>query len=227
MSATVTNPKELLKDLKGKSCEECGYTWTSVEDVEEREPVVRGSSLYCSECRSNRPKTETVKERSIYVYPPSVEMTQRWKQHAKQAGMSISKFIVEHMEDVLTEETDDKYQSRAELIDKINQLKEENAELRKRNRMLDTLAERLDAEVKRHHSKPFIEDEFSGTRSYQRELVDVIQTRGSVKHGDLLDALDIDPKDTEVVKAVNRQLRQLEAYGLVKETAEGYRWEKP
>lgn len=220
------NGEKLLESLAGKACAECGYTWTSAEDVAEREPVVRGSSLYCSECRSNRPKTETVKERAISVYPPSVDMKRRWKERADELDKSVSRFIIDHIEEALREEDGETYQPRSELVDEINQLKEENTKLRKRNRMLDKLADRLDDEVKRYHAKPFAEEDYSGVRKYQRELVDVIQTRGTVRHGELLEALDINPRDTDVVKAINRQLQQLESYGIIKEVAGGYRWEK-
>lgn len=220
------NGEKLLASLEGKACTECGYTWTSAEDLAEREPVVRGSSLYCSECRSNRPKTETVKERAIYVYPPSLDMTRRWKHRAEEEDKSVSRFIIDHIEEALKDEDRDEYQPRSELVEEINQLKDENAELRKRNRMLDKLVERLDDEVKRYHGQPFAQEDYSGVRKYQRELVDVIQTRGTIRHGELLDALDINPRDTEVVKAINRQLQQLESYGIIKEVAGGYRWEK-
>ena len=46
-------------------------------------------------------KTETIKERSIYVYLPSHEMVKAWKKRAKKQGASISKFVIEHVENSL------------------------------------------------------------------------------------------------------------------------------
>ena len=38
-------------------------------------------------------KTETIKQRAIYVYLPSIEMVKRWKELAKSQGASISRFV--------------------------------------------------------------------------------------------------------------------------------------
>ena len=43
-------------------------------------------------------KTETIKERSIYVYLPSVEKKKRWDDYAEKQGTSISKFVVVAMQ---------------------------------------------------------------------------------------------------------------------------------
>ena len=49
-------------------------------------------------------KTETIKDRTIYVYLPSLEMVEDWKRRAERAGVSISKFIVERVEDSIRRE---------------------------------------------------------------------------------------------------------------------------
>jgi hypothetical protein len=62
-------------------------------------------------------KTETIKDRAIYVYLPSLEMVQDWKGRAEKSGVSISKFVIERVEDSLrSEEGEDVYVSRAELV---------------------------------------------------------------------------------------------------------------
>jgi len=40
----------------------------------------------------------------------------------------------------------------------------------------------------------------------------------------LLEDLNIDPSDTDLVRAVSRQLEDLEAYGLLARTSYGWRW---
>jgi hypothetical protein len=41
-----------------------------------------------------------------------------------------------------------------------------------------------------------------------------------------LKELGVDPGETEAVKLVNNQLESLQRFGLVKETAQGWRWIK-
>ena len=47
---------------------------------------------------------------------------------------------------------------------------------------------------------------------------------GTLDSYKLLEALGIDPKDSELVKAISRQLEDLEAYGVVAPTPKGWRW---
>ena len=61
-------------------------------------------------------KTETIKQRAIYVYLPSHDMVEKWKNLAKKSGTSISKFVAEHVENSLRQEEDDNYQTRSSLI---------------------------------------------------------------------------------------------------------------
>jgi hypothetical protein len=48
--------------------------------------------------------TKTIKERAIYVYLPSLEMARDWKSKAESAGASVSKFVIDRVEDSLRRE---------------------------------------------------------------------------------------------------------------------------
>ena len=52
-------------------------------------------------------------------------MVKDWKKRAKKQGSSISKFVIEHVENSLHQEEDPSYRSRGELIKEINEIKEE------------------------------------------------------------------------------------------------------
>ena len=54
--------------------------------------------------RPGRGKTKTIKQRAIYVYLPSLEMVEDWKRRAERAGVSVSKFVVERVEDSIRRE---------------------------------------------------------------------------------------------------------------------------
>ena len=177
--------------------------------------------------KPNLGKTETIKERAIYVYLPSHETVKEWKGLADKHGVSISKFVQEHVENSLNQERrEGGYKSRLDLIKRVQELEAEASRLREENRMYRLLSEKLDNEAKQYRAKPFTEEGYTGVRGYERELVEAIKKRGFVAHEDLFSVLGIDPKDTELTKAVNRQLESLEAYGLVESTSRGWEWRK-
>jgi hypothetical protein len=173
-------------------------------------------------------KTETIKERAVYVYLPSHKMVEEWKKLAKKQGTSISKFVIEHVESSLKEEKGLKsgFKARSELLKRLQELEEENTSLRKENRMLKLAMEKLDDELRGYRAKPFIEEEFKGLRGFERRLIDILRSRRTVRGEDLFDLLDIDPTDRDLTQGVYQQLKVLEGYGLVKATADGWRWVK-
>jgi len=66
--------------------------------------------------KPDRGKTETIKNRAVYVYLPSLEMAEDWRKRAERAGVSISRFVVERVEDsIRREEGEEGYLSRMEL----------------------------------------------------------------------------------------------------------------
>jgi uncharacterized protein YutE (UPF0331/DUF86 family) len=170
-------------------------------------------------------KTETIKERAIYVYLPSLQMVEDWKRRAEKAGVSISKFVVERVEDsIRREEGEEGYLSRLELIERLRKFEDELKKLKDENRLLRKLVDNLDKELKRYRVKPFLEGNFEGVRSFSKDLVDLLKGGGAHTGDDILASLGIDPSDVELVKAVNRQLEVLERYGLVEYTVKGWKW---
>jgi len=175
--------------------------------------------------KPNRGKTETIKERAIYVYLPSVEMVDDWKRRASNAGTPLSKFVLERVEDsIRREEGEEGYLNRLELIKRLGNAEEELKTLRNENRLLKKLVDNLDNELKRYRTKPFLEEDFEGVRRFDKELIDLLRKGGSYMGEEILTQLNIDPSDTELVKAVNKQLEILETYGLVEYVGRGWRW---
>ena len=175
--------------------------------------------------KPNKGKTETIKDRAIYVYLPSLEMVEDWKRRAEKAGVSISKFVVERVEDsIRREEGDESYLSRAELVKRLRSVEEELKKLREENRLLKRLVENLDNELRRYRAQPFLQEAFEGVRRFDRDLLELLRRGGSYSEEEILAHLNIDPSDVELVKAVDRQLEALEAYGLVEYRGRGWRW---
>ena len=170
-------------------------------------------------------KTETIKERAIYVYLPSHEMVTKWKDLAAKAGASISKFVIEHVENSLSqEEGKNGFTPRAELLEEIRKLREENVALKKRNKMLDTVIDRLEEEMKIYRTKPFLEEDFSGIREYETELIDLFKEKGEIKKNELLELLGIKSINAEISKGLTKQIENLERYGLIKDMGGKWKW---
>jgi hypothetical protein len=170
-----------------------------------------------------RVKTKTIKERAIYVYLPSQEMVKEWKTLAEKAGVSTSKFVQEHVENSLAQEKEEQFIPRTKLIKQLKALEEENSKLRADNEMLRRAYERLDQELKHYRAKPFLE-EFRGPRTYERELIKILKEHKQIDSDALLKTLSINPKDSDLVKAISKQLENLETYGLIEATLGGWRW---
>jgi len=175
--------------------------------------------------KPNKGKTETIKKRAIYVYLPSLKMVEDWKDRAENADTSISKFVIDRVEDsIRKEEGEESYLNRLELIKRLSTAEEELKHLRKDNRLQKKLVDNLDNELKRHRTKPFLDENFEGMRGFDKELIDLLR-KGDTYTGDaILAHLNVDPSDTDLVKAVNKQLEILEKYGLVEYLGRGWKW---
>jgi len=162
------------------------------------------------------------KSRYVYLYLPSAEDKARWESLAQEAGVPLSKFIIEMVESTFSEQSD--FKPRGELIKEIGRLKSENKELRDDLNQKKIVLEKYENELKRYRSQAFVEDRFEGARKYNQELITILRRGVTIDSYKLLDELDIDPKDTDLVKAVSVQLEDLERYGLVSSTQRGWRW---
>jgi len=175
--------------------------------------------------RPNKGKTETIKERAVYVYLPSLEMVGDWKRKAEKAGVSVSKFVVERVEDsIRREEGEEGYIGRVELIKRLRDAEEELKKLRDENRLLKKLVENLDNELRRYRAQPFIEESFEGIRRFDKDLIELLRKGGSYTQEQILDHLNVNPSDSDLVKAVSKQLEALEGYGLLEYKGRGWKW---
>jgi hypothetical protein len=168
-------------------------------------------------------RTKTIKERLVYVYLPSEEMVAKWKKQAKAARTSLSKFVIEHVESGIRQEDDD-FVPRLKLLKKITDLGEKNDLLRQEKQRLGIVVDKLQEDLQVYRMQPFLDNRFEGVRMYERGLIDVFKKKGFIKTDELWREIDVNPRDETTVKAVTRQLENLEQYGLIKKTFEGWRW---
>ena len=169
-------------------------------------------------------KTETIKQRAIYVYLPSHDAVNRWKALAKEAGTSISKFVAEHVENSLMQEEDSDYKTRSSLLDEIIKLNVTLKDKEKRIRHLELLVEKLEEDLRLYRAQTFTEGSITGIRQYDRKLIEIVREPGSHSSDEILSRLGVKPREQEAVKAISVQLENLERYGLVRSTSKGWIW---
>jgi predicted DNA-binding protein len=162
------------------------------------------------------------KSRYVYLYLPSAEDKARWDGLAKEAGVPLSKFVIEVVESALAENSD--FKPRGELVKEIGKLRGENKELRDDLKQKKIVLEKYENELKRYRSEAFLDDRFKGVRKYSTQIINILKRGTTVDSYKLLEELGIDPKDSDLVSAVSKQLEELEGYGLVTNTSRGWRW---
>ena len=169
-------------------------------------------------------KKKELKKRAIYVYPPS-EMSEKWKKTAEESGESISKFVIEHVENSLNRD-EEGFSSRSTLLEENKHLRETLHVKDKRVEHLELLIEKLEEDLRFYRSKMFTDNEFTGVRSYDKKLIEILREPGTHSTEELLTRLRIKQNETEAIKAISRQLENLEAYGLARSTMKGWIWKE-
>jgi hypothetical protein len=89
------------------------------------------------------------KTRYVYVYLPSVEDKHRWEKFAQDAGVPLSKFVIQSVEDSLA---DSEFRPRAEMTKEIGKLRSDNKQLRDELKLKNIVLEKYETELKRYRS---------------------------------------------------------------------------
>jgi len=151
-----------------------------------------------------------------------VEHKEHWVKLAKKARTPLSKFIIGIVDGVLDES--EEYKPRREVVREMEALKAENKTLRDDLRQKIIVLEKYENELKRYRSQAFLGEDYQGMRRYSKELVEILKSGGLVDSYRLLEDLGIDPRESDLVKAVSMQLEELEGYGMIKPEGKGWRW---
>jgi hypothetical protein len=153
---------------------------------------------------------------------PSDADKARWAALAEKAKTPLSKWVIEIVESTLAE--NEEFSPRREMIRELEGMRAEIKTLRNDLRQKEIVLQRYEAELQRYRAEPFLHDDFKGMRRYSKELVEILKARGSVDSYRLLEALGIDPRESELVKAVSKQLEELEGYGMIKMDGRTWKW---
>lgn len=162
------------------------------------------------------------RSRYIWLYLPSKADKDRWKALAEKAQTPLSAFCISIIEERLAEE--DEFKPRRKVLKEMEAIKAENKSLREDIRLKSIVLDRYEGELKRYRSQPFLEEDYRGMRPYSEELVKLLKASGSIDSYRLLEELGVDPRESELVKAVSKQLEELERYKLIKSEGKSWRW---
>ena len=165
-----------------------------------------------------------LKTRYVDVYLPSEEAKKRWEEEAEKAGIPLSKFVFEAVEAFRASR---KETQRSDLIKELAETKEELQKVRSELKMKNLLLEKLEGDVYKSRYDSFKEVQMEeGTRGHDQDLIKALRRGKPLDGYAILGELGVDPKDTAAVKLVNNQLESLRRFGLVEETADGWKWIK-
>ncbi len=162
------------------------------------------------------------KSRYVYLYLPSAEEKAHWDDLAKKANVPLSKFVIEIVENALADDAE--FKPRGELTKELSALRKEVKGLRDELKLKNVVLDKYEGELKRYRSAAFLDDNFEGKRTHNKELVELLRRRGIMDSYRILEELGIDPKDSELVKAISHQLEDMEAYGMIASTPKGWKW---
>ncbi|MHA2358033.1 MAG: hypothetical protein ACXABK_04625, partial [Candidatus Heimdallarchaeaceae archaeon] len=79
-------------------------------------------------------------------------------------------------------------------------------------------------ELRNYRVKPFLDDDFTGIRPFQKELVEILRKEDFVSNDEILTRLGIKPSEHETIKGISKVLEILKAYELIRYSPKGWRW---
>jgi hypothetical protein len=161
------------------------------------------------------------KGRCIQLITPNIKQAEKYQKLAEKAGVPCSKYLLSIIEHALAENKS--ATPKAKLSEGMKELREENHKLREDLRLMTLMAQRAKEEVQQVRQAAFLDDRFQGERQISGEILAVLR-RGSTHDYQLLEALDINPQDSVMVRTVHKQLEVLELRGLISKDRRGWRW---
>lgn len=161
-------------------------------------------------------KTETIKQRAIYVYLPSEGMAADWKARAKTGGMSISKFVVGNVEENLRQHEEGDFVPAGMLRKEIDALKRQLMDAQEEVRQKKMLVTKLEGDLRscRLELTKTLDREKDGKVygdiKLDNRLMRLLMDLKVVSSDEIYDTLGIRRTDKDAVKALKKQLDLLE-----------------
>lgn len=178
-----------------------------------------------------RDKTDTIKQRRIDVYLPSLEAKERWSEEADERNTSVSKMVFQIVEESLAGSWEDPRQRIGELQEEVEDLTSELARTRGRIRELEALYQRAERDLEEYRAQGILGPD--PIKQLDPRLIRVLsEARGRygkqrvVSDQELRESLGIGDDDGDRLKALQIQLEQLELHGVVRPANGGWVWDE-
>ncbi len=173
--------------------------------------------------RPNRGRTQTLKQRAVYLYVPTEKMLAKWKKEAEHFGMPLSGFLVEVVDDAMRRSPSGL--TPREKIEK--ELGEATAQLdviRKNRDSLASLLKQSEATVARYRES--LEDVVSQVpdEKYEQRVVSLFLKRGFWQVDELAKELGVDALKSEETNRLLGEVDHLKRVGLVEGDFGEWRW---
>jgi hypothetical protein len=160
-------------------------------------------------------------DRIATIYFPGPEERKEWAKDAKDAGYSLSQYILEM---VSLSRNAQKSQPTYFSSKDIEEVRKENRMLKRDNQEKALLLEHYETELFKARNKAYLAVDSDEAQDYDARLVELLRKGKTVDSYRILTGLSIDPRDSDATKIVKNQLEELRSFGLVKETPAGWRW---
>jgi predicted HicB family RNase H-like nuclease len=156
------------------------------------------------------------------IYWASEDEKEAWKSEASRAKVSLNTYIFS-----MAQQGRNGNRNKAErrdLVEEVAGLRNRCLRLEEELRFMKINYDLALAEIYKSKYRGF-ETAFSpGVLEYDKSLIDLLRQGGNHSTGEILHALGIDPRDSQVMKLVGNQLKELQRLGLCKEGPQGWKW---
>lgn len=162
------------------------------------------------------------RSRYIWLYCKSKAQKDEWQALAGKVNTPLSAWCASIIEERIAEDED--HRPRHKIVKELESLKADNKALRDDLRQKEVVLQRYEAELRRYRAESFQTEAFKGVRTFSKELVDILKARSHVGSYEILELLGIRPDEPQAIKAISKQLEELEKFDLVKADGKGWQW---
>jgi hypothetical protein len=155
--------------------------------------------------------------RRIEIYFDSEKEKEAVDNAARARGTSASKYILGLVEK-------DQAQHMAEPDRQIKSLQVRIHALQEEIRQKDEELARIRADNMRERDLAFLSNEGEGSRKFSGQLIQILRDMSPIGDDALLSILGVNAGDSDLQKALGKQLEALESFGLVRRGKNGWCW---
>lgn len=173
--------------------------------------------------RPNRGRTETLKQRAVYIYAPTEKMLAKWRSEAERYGMSLSSFLVEVIDDGMRKAPSG-LTPRQKLEEELSQATSDLKAVRMQRDSMRSRLEETEATIARYRES--LEDVLSylPDEKLQENVVSLFLKQMRWRIDDFTKAMSVDASKPEDLKKVQGTIEHLKRIGLVEGDFGEWRW---